>query len=74
MVRNSICHSNDSYATVDEMAQLAKKLVWYKRHKTAVLDYRHIFLAAFAVDGVTRWSRTTRQVKLKLLKTHTQIL
>ena len=67
LVRNSICHSNDSHATVGEMAQIAEKPVWYKRHQTAVLDYRHIFLAAFAVDDVTRWSRTTRQTKLKLL-------
>ena len=66
-VRNSICHSNDSYATVDEMTQLAKKLVWYKPHQTAVLDYRHRFLTAFTVDDVTRWSRTTRRAKLKLL-------
>ena len=49
------------------MAQLAEKCVWYKHHQAKVLDYRHIFLAAFAVDGVTRWPRTTRQVKPELL-------
>ena len=32
LVKNSICHSNESHATVDEMAQLAEKLVWYKHH------------------------------------------
>ena len=67
LVRNSICYSNDSQSTVDDITQFAEKLVWYKRHQTAVLDYRHIFLAAFAVDGVTRWSRTTRQAKPELL-------
>ena len=67
LVRNSICHSNDSYATVDEMTQLAKKLMWYIRCQAAVLDYQHIFIAAFAVDNITRWLRTTRQAKLELL-------
>ena len=32
-----------------------------------MLDYRHRFLSAFAGDDITRWSRTTRQAKLKLL-------
>ena len=66
-VRNSICHSNDSHVTIDEMAQLAEKLVWYKQHQAKVLDYRHRFLAAFAVKNVTRWSRATRRAKLELL-------
>ena len=49
------------------MAQLAEKLVLYKRHQAAVLDYWHRFLAAFTVKDITRWSRATRQVTLKLL-------
>ena len=64
-VRNNICQSNDSHTTVDEMAQLAKKLVWYKRHKTAVLDYRHRLFATFAVDDVTRCDRIIYRVQTK---------
>ena len=41
--------------------------MWYKHHQVKVLDYRHIFLAAFAVKDVTRWSRATRRAKLELL-------
>ena len=42
--RCNIKHNTENFSTLNEIASLADKLMWYHQHQDEVLDYRHRFL------------------------------